>query len=216
MSAFGRGQGATLYTCLTIEEICHWFSSFVYLFIICKPNFFSSESGLDFRKRDRKRGSKQLLALTLSWAFVCMKMIWDLSYFALFHIWFLRGVKQCLTVKLKRIMSTIGGLGRHIGQYIDRYIGRLSTDYRPTISPQSTDYQSIVNRYHGRQLTDIVLDHRYSSATWPLPHQYMTDTWPTLDRHLTDTWPTLDRHLTDTWPNITDTWPIHDRYLTDT
>ena len=174
--------------------------------------FFSSERSLDFRKRDRKRGSKQLLALTLSWAFVCMKMIWDLSYFALFHIWFLRGVKQCLTVKLKRIMCTIGGLGRHIG----RYIGRLSTDYRPAIGRQSTDYQSIVNRYIGRQSTDRVLDHRYSTDTWPLPRRYMIDTRPTLDRHLTDTWPTLDRHLTYTWPIFDRTWPILDRYMTGT
>ena len=142
-----------------------------------------------------------------------MKVIWDISYFALFHIWFLRGVKQCLTVKLKRIMCTIGGLGRHIGQYIGRYIGRLSTDYRPTISPQSTDYQSIVNRYIGRQSTDIVLDHRYSTDTWSLPHRYMTDTWPTLDRHLTDTWPTLDRYLTEHDRYLTDTWPVLEGYI---
>ena len=31
------------------------------------------------------------------------------------------------------IMRTIGGLGRDIGRYIDRYIGRLSVDYWPTI-----------------------------------------------------------------------------------
>ena len=114
----------------------------------------------------------------------------------------------------------IGGLGRHIGRYICR---RLSTDYRSTI---------------GRQSTDIVLNHRYSTDTWPILDRYMTDTWPIHDRYLTDTWPTLtdtwptldryltdtrpirDRYMADTWPILdrytTDMWPIHDRYMTDT
>ena len=125
--------------------------------------------------------------------------------------------------QFSRIMCTIGD------QYIGRYIGRLSTDYR-----------SIVDRYIGRQSTDKCVDryslkpsilYRYMTDTWPILDRHLTDTWPTLDRYLTDTWPILDRYTTYTWPTpdryltdtrpihnryMTDTWPIHDRYFTDT
>ena len=104
-------------------------------------------------------------------------------------------------------MCTIGGLNRPT-------IGRLSTDYRSTVDRQSVDSRPI------NVSTDIVLNHRYSTDTWPIHDRYLTDTWPILDRYMTDTWPIHDRCLTDTWPihdrYLTDTWPILDRYMTDT
>ena len=60
--------------------------------------------------------------------------------------------------------------------------------YRPTISGQSTDYWSIVDRY--------LIDTR------PILDGYLTDTWPILGRYLTDTWAILERYLTDTSPAV--------------
>ena len=55
-------------------------------------------------------------------------------------------------------MCTIGGLGR----YVDRYIDRLSVDYRPIyrsiVGRLSTDGRPIVHQYIGRQSTDISVD----------------------------------------------------------
>ena len=54
---------------LKLRSSANGFQSFLYSF----SYFFPSESGLDFRKRNRNWGSKQLLVFTMSWASVCMK-----------------------------------------------------------------------------------------------------------------------------------------------
>ena len=64
--------------------------------------------------------------------------------------WSKKQVTGQANMKNNRIMCTIGGLGRYSGRHIDRYIGRLSTDYRPIVGRQSVDYRPIV----GRQSTD--------------------------------------------------------------
>ena len=82
-------------------------------------------------------------------------------------------------------MCTIGELGRHIGRLSpdisDDYrstIGRRSVDNRPTIGRLSTDYRSIVDRYIGRQSTDISADSRpiNVSTNIVLNHRYSTNT----------------------------------------
>ena len=60
------------------------------------------------------------------------------------HCW------QTATMQSCWIMCTIGGLGRYSG----RYIGRLSTDYRPIVGRQSVDYRPTVDRYSGRLTAD--------------------------------------------------------------
>ena len=101
-------------------------------------------------------------------------------------------ILQFSVVRFSGSCVPIGGLGRHIGRQstdisVDyrSTIGRLSVDYRSTIGRQSTDYRSTVDRLSvdcrptiGRWstdisadsrpinvLTDIVLNHRYSTDT---------------------------------------------------
>ena len=61
-------------------------------------------------------------------------LIWALLPYSVGH-----STKIFPLILSKWIMCTIGGLGRYSGRYIDRYIGRLSTDYRPLVGRQSVD-----------------------------------------------------------------------------
>ena len=71
MSVFGRDQEVALYTCvLKLRKSAY--TGFQIL-SIRSAFLFSSESGLDFRKRKRNWESKQLLVFNMSWASVPMK-----------------------------------------------------------------------------------------------------------------------------------------------